>query len=128
RDELGLGNACEDGWVGDLVAVQVQDRQDRAVGLRVEELVRVPAGRERSRFGLAVADDARDEQIGVVESRAERMRERIAELAALVDRARRLGRNMARDPAGKRELPEEGAQSVLVAADVRIDLAVRPFE
>src|SRR4051812_49411885 len=35
---------------------------------------------------------------------------------------------MARDASGKRELPEERAQSVLVAADARVDLAVCPFE
>ena len=37
------------GRVGDLVAVEVQDRQDRAVADRVEELVRVPRRRERAR-------------------------------------------------------------------------------
>ena len=128
RDELVLRDAREDGRVRDLVAVQVQDRQHRAVGLRVEELVRVPARRERPGLRLAVADDARDEQVGVVERGAERVRERVAELAALVDRARRLGRDVARDPAGERELPEEPAQSFLVVADVRVDLAVRALE
>ena len=115
--ELLLGDAGEHGRVRDLVAVQVQDRQHRAVGDRVQELVRVPARRERSGLRLAVADDARDEQVGIVERRAERVRERVAELAALVDRSRRLGRDVARDPAGKRELPEEAAQPLFVLAD-----------
>ena len=56
------------------------------------------------------------------------MRERVAELAALVDRARRLGRDVARDPAGERELPEELAQAVLVLGDVRVDLGVGALE
>ena len=60
----------------------------------------MPAGRERPRLGLAVADDAGDEQVGVVEGGAERVGERVAELTALVDRPRRLGSGVARDPSG----------------------------
>ena len=74
----------------------------------------MPARRERPGLGLAVADDARDEQVGVVEGGAVGVRERVAELAALVDRAGRLGRDVARDPARERELAEELAQPVLV--------------
>jgi hypothetical protein len=49
----------------------VEDRQHGAVGRRVEELVAVPAGGERAGLGLAVADDAGDDQVGIVERRAE---------------------------------------------------------
>ena len=45
-----------------------------------------PARGERTGLGLAVAHDARDHQAGVVERRAEGVHERVAELAALVDR------------------------------------------
>ena len=44
-------------------------------------------------LGLAVADHAGDEQVGVVERRAEGVDERVAELAALVDRARASARS-----------------------------------
>src|SRR5436190_10913637 len=88
----------------------------------------MPARRERARFGLAVADDTDDEQVGVVERRPDRVRERVAELASLVDRARRLWRRVARDPAGERELPKEPVQAILVLADLRVDLAVGPLE
>ena len=88
----------------------------------------MPARRERPRLRLAVADDAGDEEFGVVEGRAVRVRERVAELAALVDRARRLRRDVARDPAGERELAEELAQALLVHAHARVDLAVRALE
>ena len=128
RHELRLGNPGEDGRIRDLVAVQMQDRQHRAVGLRIQELVRVPAGRERARLGLAVADDAGDEQLGIVEGSAVRVRERVAEFAALVDRARCLGRDVARDPAGEGELTEELVQPLLVHAHARIDLAVGALE
>src|SRR5581483_9302724 len=102
--------------------------QDRPVGQRVEELVRVPARRERARLRLAVADDAGDGQGRVVEGRAVGVRERVAELSTLVDRAGRLRCGVARDPARERELPEQRAQPRLVAADVRIQLAVRALE
>jgi hypothetical protein len=40
------GNAGQDGRIGDLVAVQVQDRQHRAVGDWIEELVGMPGRRQ----------------------------------------------------------------------------------
>ena len=128
RAQLVLRNAREDGRIRDLVAVEMQDRQDDAVALWVEELVRVPAGRERPGLGFSVADDAADEQVGVVERSAIGMHERIAELAALVDRARSLRRDVARDAAGEGELPKEPPKAFLVAPDVRVDLRVGALE
>ena len=55
-------DAGEDGRVGNLVAVQMQDRQHRAVGGRIEELVGMPGRGQRSGFRLAVADDAGDDR------------------------------------------------------------------
>jgi hypothetical protein len=128
RDELGLRDPREHGRVRDLVAVQVQDRQHDTVGLGVDELVRVPARRERAGFSLAVADDAAHDQPGVVEDGAVGVRQRVAELAALVDRPGRLGRGVARDPARERELAVELLQAGLVERDVRVQLAVGPLE
>ena len=51
-------------------------------------------------------------EIGIVEGRAIGVRQRIAEFAALMDRARRLRRGMARDAAGKAELPEQPMHAV----------------
>ena len=127
-EELVFGNPCEHGRVRDLVAVQVQDREHGAVDPRVQELVRVPARSEWPRFRFAVSDDTGDEQVGIVERRPERVRERVAELAALVNGAGRLGSGVARDTAGKRELPEELSHAVDVLADVGIELAVRALE
>ena len=92
-------DAGENGRVGDLVAVQMQHRQHRAVASRIEELVRVPRGRQRPGFRLAVADHDGDDQVRVVECRAVGVRDRIAEFAAFVDRAGRLRRAMAADAA-----------------------------
>src|SRR5206468_9445202 len=52
----------------------------------------------------------------------------VAELAALVDRAGRLRRRVARDPAREGELAEQPAEAVLVETDLRIDLAVGALE
>ena len=127
-DELVLRDAGEHGRVRDLVAVQVQDREHGSVGGRVQELVRVPARRERPSLRFAVADDARDEEVGVVEGGAEGVGQGVSELAALVDRARRLGRDVRGDPARERELAKERAQPVLADGDVRVELGVRAFE
>ncbi len=91
----------EDGGVGNLVAIEVEDREHRAVGGRIEKLVGMPRGGQRSGFRLAIPDDAGDDEIGIVERRPERMAERIAELAALVDRAGALRRSVAGNASGK---------------------------
>ena len=88
------------------------------------ELVGVPAGGQRPGLGFTVADDARDEQVGVVERGAVRVHEGVAELAALVDGAGRLGSDVARDAAGEGELPEQSAQAFRVLRDVRVGLGV----
>ena len=128
RVQLLVADAGQHRGVGDLVAVQVQNGQHAAVAGRVEELVAVPAGGQRSRLGLAVADDAGDDQVGVIEDRAVGVRQCIAQLAAFVDGAGRLRGDVAGNAAGERELGEEPLQARFVLADVRIDLAVRPFQ
>ena len=126
--ELVVRDARENGRIGDLVTVEMQDRQHRPIPLRVEELVGVPAGGQRPSLRLAVADHGGDDQVRIVEGRAVGVRKRVAKLAALMDRAGRLGRDVAWDSAGKRELGEEPLHPVLVLRDVRIDLAVGSFE
>ena len=69
-----------------------------------------------------------DDQVGIVERRAIGMHQRVAELAAFVDRSRRFRRGVARNAAGKGELPEQLVQAVGVASDLRVDLAVGAFE
>ena len=128
RLELALGDPREHGRVRDLLAVQVQDRQDRTVAARVEELVRVPARGERSGLRLAVADDAGDQQIRIVEGCPESVHERIAELATLVDRARRLRCCVARDPPGKENCRKSSRSPSSPCADVRVQLAVGPLQ
>ena len=99
--ELSLRDPREHRRVGDFVAVQMQDRQHRAVAARVQELVGMPARRERAGFGLSVADDAEDRQVRIVERCPVCVHQRVAELATLVYRTRRLGGDVARDAARK---------------------------
>src|SRR5262245_34726867 len=88
----------------------------------------MPARRQRSSFRFAVADDAGNDQIGVVEGRSVGVRDGIAELAALVYRPGLLRRYVARDAAGERKLGEQAFQPQLVARDVRINLTVGSLE
>ena len=85
-----MGDAGEDGRIGDLVAVEVQDRQHGSVGGWIEELVGVPGRGQRARLRLAIADDAGHDEIGIIEHCPKGMAERIAQLAPLVDRTRAL--------------------------------------
>ena len=106
----------------------MQDRQHRAVARRVQELVGVPAGGQRPGFRLAVADDAGDDQIRIVEGRAIGMQQRIAQFAALVDGAGRFRRHVAGDPVGPGELAEQTQHAAPAALDGGIALGVRAFQ
>ena len=128
RFQFGVRDAGQHRRVGDLVAVERQDGQHRAVGHRVEELVGVPAGRQRPGFGLAVTDHAGHHQIRVVQGGAVGVHEGVAELTALVDGSRRLGRDVAGNAAGEGELPEQFAQAFGVLLDAGVHLAVGAFE
>jgi hypothetical protein len=114
--------------VRDFVAVQMQDRQHRAVTARVEELVGVPRRRERAGLRFAVAYHTRSNQTRIVERGAVCVRQRVAELTALMDRSRRFRRDVTRNAARKRELFEQLLHSRRIARDRRIDLAVRPLQ
>ena len=122
--QLGMRNARQDRWVGDLVAVQMEDGQDGAVGGGVEKFVGVPACGERSGLGLAVAYHAGYDEIRIVKGSAIGMHERVAEFAALVDGAGRLGRNVAGNAVGPTELAEQPLEAVPVLFDMRVDFRV----
>ena len=130
-EELGqlvLGDAGENGRVMDLEAVQVQDGQDGTVPDGVEELVAVPGGGQGAGLGLAVADDAGGDQVGVIQHRAEGVGQGVAQLTALMDGAGGLRGHLAGDAAGEGELLEELLQALFILADVGVDLAVRPLQ
>ncbi len=128
RFQLLVADSRQDGWIRDLVAVEVQNRQHGAITHGVDELVGMPRRRERPCFGLAVTHHAGDDEIGVVKRHAVRVGEAVTEFAALVNRTRRFRRDVAPDMARKGELLEELLQPFGILALVRIDLRVGPFE
>jgi hypothetical protein len=126
--QLLVRDAGQHGGVGDLVAVQVEDGQDGAVAGRMEELVGVPARGQGPRLRLPVADHAGHDEVGIVEGGPVGVGQGVAELPALVDGAGGLGRRVAGDAPGEGELLEEPLEALLVEADARIGLAVRPLQ
>ena len=105
--DLFPGHARKEGGVRNLVAVQVQDGQNRAIRDGVEELVALPGGGQRPGFSLAVADGDRRDQTGIVKHGAESMGNAVTQLTAFIDRARRFRRAMAGYAAREGELLEQ---------------------
>ena len=106
RFQFRLRNARQHGGTGDLIPVQVQDRQHGAVARRIQKFIRMPAGGAGASLGFAIAHHAAGQQTGIVEHRAIGMQHRIPKLAAFVDRTRRFRRSVARNAARKRKLAE----------------------
>lgn len=65
--QLVMVNPCQDGGTSDLVAIEVQDRQNGSVACGIHELIGVPAGCQRAGFRLPVAHHGRNNKVGVVE-------------------------------------------------------------
>ena len=84
----------------------------------------MPGGGQWAGFGLAVTHHHRNQQVGVVESRTEGMREAVAQLAALVNRSRSLRRAVAADAPGKGEIAEELQQASAVFCLVWVDFGI----
>ena len=114
--------------VVNLIAVEMQNRQDRAVADGVQELVGMPGGGQRAGLRFAVAHHHRHQQVRIVEGGAEGVRDTVTQLSPLVDRTRGLRRAVAADAAGEGEFLEELKHSLLVLALVRIDLGVGTFQ
>src|SRR4029077_12232971 len=87
--------------IGNLVTVEMQNRQHGSVADRIEEFVRMPRRRQRASLRLAVPHHCGHDQIGIVERSPEGMRQAVSEFAALMNRARGLGCAMTADSAGK---------------------------
>jgi len=121
---LAVGDARKNRGVGDLVAIEVQDGQDDAIGERIHELVGLPGRGERARLGLTISHHGNGEQRRVVENRTVGMGENVAELPTLMDRAGGLGRVVAGNAARIGELAEELLEAFLVVGDLRLDLTI----
>ena len=96
----------QNGRIGNLVAVQMQNRQHRAIFVRIDKFVALPGSGQRTSFRFSIADHAGRNQIGIVKYRAKGMGQRIAQFSALMNRAGHLRRHMTGNPAGKGKLLE----------------------
>ena len=99
---------------GDLVSVEMQNRQHRAIARGIEKLIRMPARRAGPGLCFAVAHHAAGKQIRIIKHRAIRVQHGVTQFAAFVDRPGRFGRGMARDATRKRKLPEQLPHPVFI--------------
>jgi hypothetical protein len=71
--------------VSDLVPVEMKDRQYGPIRRWIKKSIAAPGRRERPRFGFAVADHTRDDQIRVIARSSKSVREGIPKFAAFMD-------------------------------------------
>src|SRR5262249_43386582 len=95
---------------------------------RIQELVGMPGRSQRTRLGLAIADNTGYCEARIVEHSTKGMTKGISQFPALVDRTRTFGRDMAGNSSGEGKLFEQALQPAFVSADMRIDLRIRPLE
>ena len=107
----------------------VEDRRkNRAIARGVQKFVGVPTCGQRASFRFAVADDAGDDQIRIVEGGAIGMDQGIAQLTAFVNGAGSFRRYMTGNSVRPGELAKEPMQSVPAALNRRIALRVGPLQ
>ena len=128
RPQICVAGSSLSSRAGNLVAVEVQNRQDRTVPDGIKKVDRLPASLERAGLGFAVTYYAGNNQIGIVECRAERMNQRLAKFAALVHRVRDVRPAVAWHSARRRELPEHESEPVLIVRNLRVHFCVRAFQ
>src|SRR5262245_29771299 len=104
----------QDSGIVDLVSVQMQDRQNRAITDGIEEFVDMPRGCQRAGFRLAIANHGSHNQVWIIEGSATGMREHITQLTSFMNRARSFRRAVAPNAAGKGKLLEELAQATFI--------------
>src|ERR1700722_16161894 len=102
----------------------MQDRKNRAVTLGVQEFIRMPTGGERAGLGFTIADNAANKQIGIIEGGAKGVRDRVAQFASFMNRARGLRSCVAWDASRKRKLLEQSVQTFLGLRNMRVKLAI----
>src|SRR5262245_4603954 len=73
-----VGLAAPDRRAGNFITVEMQDREHRSIAHRIDKFHTLPAALERACFCLSIAHDSYHNQLGVIESCAERMHEHIA--------------------------------------------------
>src|ERR1700719_4418461 len=106
----------------------MQDGEHGAITGGIQKLVGMPTGGQGAWFRFAVAHNAADQQIWIVECSAVCVSNGVAQLAALVDRTGSFGGDMAGNFARERKLLEQASDSIFRLWNTRIKLAVSPFQ
>src|SRR5579862_10041038 len=109
--EFFITEPAQDGWVINLVAVQVQNRQHRAITHWINKFIGMPARCQWPSLSFTIADDAAHQQIRIVEYCSGCMCDRVAQFSAFVDGSRRLRRDVTGNSSRKRELLEQPLQA-----------------
>ena len=99
--QLLLRNPRQHRRIGDLITIEMQNRQHHPIALRIQKLIRMPRRRQRPRLRLAITHHARRNQIRIIHHRPKRVTQRISQLTPLMNRPRRLRRNMTRNSTWK---------------------------
>src|SRR5277367_2662527 len=126
--QLFMWDARKDGGICDLVAIEVQHRQDRSIANRIQKFIRMPRGCKRTCFRLTVPYRDGDDEIRIVERCTVRVGNGVAKLTAFVNRTRRLWSAVRAYSSRKRELAEEFEHASFVGTLVRINLRVMALE
>jgi len=126
--QLFMLDPGQDSWITDFVSIEVQYRSTApsVIGSRnlldCHEVAKDAVSASPSPMMQATI------RSGLVERGSEGMAERVSQLATFVNRPWRRRSNVAGNPAGKRELPEQFLHSSFILGDVRINLTPGAFE
>ncbi len=128
RLQFRMTNARQNGGVVDFIAVEMEYRQDRPIGNRIEEFVAMPTCGQWSGLRLAIADHHQGDQVRVVKDRSEGMRNTVTKFAALMNAAGCFRSRVATDAPGEGKLLEEALHAYQIFTYVGINLGVGSFE
>src|SRR5437879_11703395 len=93
REKLGeflIIHPAKQGWISDLVAIEVENGQHGTVTCGIQKFIAMPAGCQGSRFRLAVSHHAARQQFWIVEHGTASVPDRVAQFPTLRDGARSL--------------------------------------
>ena len=94
-------DASQNGWVADLIAIEVEDWQHSSISNGIEKFIGLPGSGQRAGFRFAITDDTGNNQTGIIEGGPKSMTKRISQLTTFMNRPRCCWCNMAGDPAGE---------------------------
>src|SRR5277367_2449744 len=105
--EIVVAMSSPNSGSGNLVAVEMENGQHRAIAGRIDEINALPTAGEGAGFGFPVSHDRSHQQVGIVHHSAKSVQKDVTKFSALMDRSWRRDADVARHAAGCRELSEK---------------------